>query len=66
MLTMIFNKLHNGRSLQGGKHKLTDAGASVPFLVRWPDGAIQSKKVDAPIDFSDILPTFADISVAHS
>jgi arylsulfatase A len=55
----------NGRTLQGGKHTLTDAGARVPFLVSWPGITEKDEKVDALIDFSDILPTFADVSGAQ-
>ncbi len=52
----------NGRKVKGGKHTLTDAGARVPFLVRWPNNATQADKIDALVDFSDILPTFAEVA----
>ena len=54
----------NGKTIQGGKHKLNEAGTRVPFLVRWPDKAIKVDKVDALVDFSDILPTFAEVAGA--
>ena len=43
---------------------MNEAGTRVPFLVRWPDKAIKVDKVDALVDFSDILPTFAEVAGA--
>lgn len=60
-MTSVFK----GRELQGEKGLLTDAGARIPFLVKWP-GVVQPGTVsDALIDLSDMLPTFAEISGAE-
>jgi arylsulfatase A len=51
----------NGRMVQGGKGKLTDLGTRVPMIARWP-GVIEPGTVtDDLVDFSDILPTFAEL-----
>lgn len=55
---------YKGSMLRGGKHDLTDAGARVPFIVDWPGQTPQGEVVDDLIDFSDMLPTFADASGA--
>lgn len=52
----------NGRMVQGGKGKLTDLGTRVPLIARWPGRIEPGQVVDDLIDFSDILPTFADLS----
>ncbi len=48
--------------IHGGKGSMTDAGTRVAFVVSWP-GHIQSGAVvDSPVDFSDVLPTIADVT----
>ena len=54
----------SGRKVVGGKGKVAETGTRVPFVVNWP-GKI-SPKVDTKelVEFSDIMPTFGDISGA--
>jgi arylsulfatase A len=50
----------DGRSMQGGKGRMTDAGTRVPLIVSRP-GNIQSGAVLKDlVDFSDFLPTLCD------
>ena len=51
----------NGKKVRGGKTYLTQNGVNEPFIVNWPGTISAGTKSDALIDFSDILPTFADI-----
>jgi arylsulfatase A len=53
-----------GDTLQGGKGKMTNAGTHVPLIASWP-GHVPSGEVSrALIDFTDFLPTFADLAGA--
>ena len=51
----------NGKKVRGGKTYLTQNGVNEPFIVNWPGTISPGTKSDALIDFSDILPTFADL-----
>ena len=55
-----------GRIVPGGKGNLTNDGTSVPLIVNWP-GSIEPR-VDAEtvVDFTDFLPTFADLADADT
>jgi len=56
--------LWNGRSVPGGKGKMTDAGTRVPLIANCP-GVVPSGAVcDDLIDFSDFLPTLAELAGA--
>lgn len=56
--------LCNGKEIQGGKGTLTDAGTHVPLIANWK-GVIPAGGVcDDLIDFSDFLPTFAELAGA--
>jgi len=48
----------------GGKGKLTDAGTRVPLIANWPGTAPAGKVCDDLIDFSDFMPTFAELAGA--
>jgi len=49
-------------AVRGGKTQLTELGAAVPLIASWP-GVIQPGTVNADlIDFTDILPTLADVA----
>lgn len=57
--TEMVSRFKNGR-IQGGKGKSTIYGTHVPLLVTWP-GHIAAKSVNNNmVDFTDLLPTFAD------
>ena len=51
-----------GRTVQGGKGKMTDAGTRVPLIASWPGHVPSGRVSDALIDFSDFLPTLADLA----
>jgi len=55
----------NGRPVRGGKTYLTENGVNEPFIVNWPAKIPSGKMTDALIDFSDLLPTFADLGGAE-
>lgn len=52
----------NGNLVQGGKSKSTSAGTNVPMFIQWPKKIVPGQVNDNLIDFSDFLPTFADIA----
>lgn len=54
----------NGRRIFGGKRGMTEGGTRVPFIASWP-GVTPAGKVNSSLtDFSDFLPTFADLAGA--
>ena len=55
----------DGRPIRGGKTYLTENGVNEPFIVNWPGVINSGLKTDALIDFSDLLPTFADLGGAE-
>jgi len=58
----ITSKL-NGKPYPGGKGSITsDSGIHVPLVANWPEGGVSGQVHDDPIDFSDFLPTIADIT----
>ncbi len=48
----------------GGKGKLTDAGTHVPLIANWPGTTPAGKVCNDLVDFSDFLPTFAELAGA--
>ncbi len=50
--------------IAGGKNLLTDAGTHVPLIASWPGVIQEESKNDWLVDFSDFLPTLAEISGA--
>lgn len=59
----VFSRI-DGRLVQGGKGQLTDWGTRVPLIANWP-GPIEAGTVcDDLVDFSDFLPTMADLAGA--
>lgn len=54
--------VYNGRRQQGGKTRLTDGGTSVPLIARWPGVIEGGQVVDDLVDFSDFLPTLAELT----
>jgi len=62
--SLIESETKQGK-IRGGKSKMTDAGTRVPLIINWP-GTIQNKVSDELIDFSDVLPTLAEIAGAKT
>jgi arylsulfatase A-like enzyme len=54
----------NGRAVPGGKAKLTENGPRQPFIVSGP-GIAAGVRTEALTDFSDLMPTFAELSGAE-
>ncbi|UCD29590.1 MAG: sulfatase-like hydrolase/transferase, partial [Planctomycetota bacterium] len=53
------------KTVRGGKSQTTDAGTHVPLIANWK-GNIQSAEVcDNLIDFTDFLPTLAEVAGAE-
>lgn len=54
-----------GKKIPGGKSQTNNYGTHVPFIASWP-GTIKGGEVSqALIDFSDFVPTFAEIGGAE-
>lgn len=52
----------NGRTVKGGKMRTTENGVNTPFIVSQP-GVVPAGAVShALLDFSDMMPTFADVA----
>lgn len=51
-----------GREIDGAKSKMNEAGTAIPFIVNCPGRVPEGVVSDALIDFTDILPTFAELS----
>lgn len=52
----------NGRTIRGGKGTTTDAGTHVPLIVYAPGLIPGGRVLDDLVDFTDFLPTLADIA----
>ena len=50
--------------MQGGKGQLTDCGTRVPLIANWPGHVEAGSISDDLIDFSDFLPTLANLANA--
>ncbi len=55
----------NGSKYPGGKGSTRDNGTHVPLVASWPGTAPAGKVSDALVDFSDILPTLAELGGAE-
>ena len=53
--------LMQGRVIKGGKASLPDAGTHVALLANWPAGIKAGQTSDALVDFTDVLPTLAEL-----
>jgi arylsulfatase A len=58
------NATINGRKISGIKHTMLEGGALVPFILNWKGGAPGGRVVRDLVDFSDFLPTFAELAGA--
>jgi arylsulfatase A-like enzyme len=54
----------NGRKVRGGKGKESEAGCCEPFIVNCPGLVGKGVVTDALTDFTDMLPTFAELGGA--
>ena len=48
--------------IQGGKGTMQDAGNRVAFVANWPGKIKPGMKIDSPIEFTDVLPTIAEVT----
>jgi arylsulfatase A-like enzyme len=55
----------NGRKVRGGKAKKTENGVCAPYIVNCPGLVPQGVVTDALTDFTDLLPTFAELGGAR-
>lgn len=55
----------NGREVSGGKGKLSETGCRAPFIVNGPSLVPKGVVTDTLTDFSDMLPTFAELGGAQ-
>lgn len=53
-----------GMTWVGGKGTTPDAGTHVPLIVSWPNVIKKGRETNDLVDFSDILPTLAEIAGA--
>lgn len=52
----------NGRLVPGGKNAMLETGVNVPFIIRWPFNIAPNTVTEELMDFTDILPTLAEIA----
>lgn len=55
----------DGAKVRGGKGRLSQAGIAAPFLVSWPGSVPAGRTSDALLDFTDLLPTLAEVAGAE-
>lgn len=53
--------MYQGKRIPGGKGNLTDWGTRVPTIASWKGRIAPGQVNDDLIDFSDVLPTFAEL-----
>jgi len=51
-----------GQMVPGGKYLPSELGANVPLLAWWPGTIEPGRTYGKPIDFTDMLPTFRELS----
>lgn len=56
--------VRNGEVVPGGKGELKDVGTRVPLIASWPGKIAPGSTTEAMVDFTDFLPTFAQIGSA--
>ncbi len=54
--------IRNGHKVRGAKAEMREAGVAMPFIVRGPGLVPQGVVTDALTDFTDMLPTFAELA----
>ncbi|MCH7987529.1 MAG: sulfatase-like hydrolase/transferase [Planctomycetes bacterium] len=60
-----FSAKMNGRLVRGGKDRYWESGMHVPFIVNCPGLVPEGVVTDALTDFTDMLPTFAELGGAQ-
>ncbi len=55
----------NGRKVRGGKQSTTENGINSPFIISAPGLVPTGVVSDTLVDFTDILPTFAELADAN-
>jgi arylsulfatase A len=55
----------HGKKLAGGKARMSEGGAHVPLIANWPGTIKRGRICDDLVDFTDLLPTFADVAGAE-
>ncbi len=50
------------RLVRGGKGKTVEPGVNIPFVASWPGTIPPGRVSEALIDFTDMVPTFADLA----
>jgi len=58
----IVSAMQDGRLLQGGKGKTTDAGTHVPLIASWPGTTPRGTVSTDLIDFTDFYATLAELA----
>ncbi len=56
--------VRNGHKVRGAKSRMNEAGTAMPFIVNCPGIVPEGVVTDALTDFTDILPTFAELAGA--
>ena len=54
----------NGRAVDGKKHDVTEGGSRVPLVANWPGVTPAGVVLKDLVDFTDMLPTFAELAGA--
>lgn len=54
----------DGRPVDGKKHDVTEGGSRVPLIANWPGVTPAGVVLKDLVDFSDMLPTFAELGGA--
>ncbi len=54
--------VRRGKEVRGAKARMVEAGTAVPFIVNGPGRVPAGVVTEALVDFSDILPTFAQLT----
>jgi len=55
---------YKGMTIPGGKMKVQESGARVPFFAYWKGKIVPGSVNENLIDFTDVLPTFAELAGA--
>ncbi len=62
---LIQSQMQDGSTFDGGKGYTDDRGTHVAFIANWPGTAPSGLVTDALVDFTDLMPTCADLAHAE-